>query len=278
MRNNNHRDFVIVLASLSLSLASARAINFTDDFEGATLNSFWTVTNASGGSVLLPSVAQAHGGRQSVRFSLPGGVSGQAFLRHNFSELSYGTVSVWGFDPGPGGGANYLGLYLGSPTNAMNLQAIMWDSEWYYYQIYTKSYATPVPRTRAWHQWTITSTSTALTMAIDGTPVYEGPGGMPFDSVRIGTYGMAAETSLAFDDFSIAAAPISNPRPIIRLSQVEVCWESLTNKTYQVQYSLALMSNIWVNLGGPVAGNGSTNCVTDALTCSHRYYRVVASP
>ena len=278
MRRAVHTVFVICLGSLALGLASARAVNFTDDFESPTLNPFWTASNTLGGAVTLPFTGLMHGGGHSVRFSLPGGANAQAFLRHDFEDLSYGTASVWVFDPGPGGGANYLGLYLGSPTNAFNIQAIMWDSEFYYYQIYTRSYATEAPRTRAWHHWIISSMPTALTLTIDGVPVYAGPGNMPFSSVRIGTYGTAAETALAFDDFQISAVPQASPHLSIRISQVEVCWESLTNMIYQVQYSTALTSNTWVNLGGAVPGNGFTNCISDVLTSPRRYYRVVALP
>ena len=278
MWKSKQSSFVTCTVSLALSLVSSQAFNFLDDFEGVTLNSFWTATSTAGGAVSVPCVTLAHAGGQSVRFTLSGGANNQAFLRHDFEELFYGTVSVWVFDPGPGGGANYFGLYLGSPTNALNLLANMWDSGVYYYQVYTKSYPTSVVRTRAWHHLVIVSTSTTLTLSIDEVLVYNGSGGIPFNSVRIGTYGTAAEASLAFDDFSISVVPITAPRLTIQFSQVEICWESLTNKSYQVQYSSDMTSNAWVNLGDPVAGNGSTNWIFDGLTFPRRYYRVVSSP
>jgi len=62
----------------------------------------------------------------------------------------------------------------------------------------------------------------------------------------------------------------------IHVSEVQICWNSDCDKSYQVQFSAESTTNAWVNLGDPVQGNGSTNCVADP-TGSHtdRKYRVV---
>jgi hypothetical protein len=49
----------------------------------------------------------------------------------------------------------------------------------------------------------------------------------------------------------------------IAVSQVRLCWNSRTNRNYQVQYRSVLTTNEWVNLGSPILGNGGTQCVTD---------------
>lgn len=72
-------------------------------------------------------------------------------------------------------------------------------------------------------------------------------------------------------------------RVAIRVSQVlsnaQVCWSSVTNKQYQVQYSSALNSNVWTTLGGTVLGSGLTNCVTDTFGgFQQRFYRVLVLP
>jgi hypothetical protein len=72
-------------------------------------------------------------------------------------------------------------------------------------------------------------------------------------------------------------------RVAIRVSQIlsnaQVCWSSVADKHYQVQYSPALNSNVWTTLGGTVLGSGLTNCVTDTLgTSQHRFYRVLVLP
>ena len=57
---------------------------------------------------------------------------------------------------------------------------------------------------------------------------------------------------------------------------VEVCWPSDTNKQYQVQWRSAMPGGAWQDLGQPLRGNGSTNCVLDSTRHGEqRFYRVV---
>ncbi len=66
----------------------------------------------------------------------------------------------------------------------------------------------------------------------------------------------------------------------VRVSQVEICWNSISNAVYQVEYRSALAPNSWFPLGSTVVGTGTTNCVTDGVPDdgSPRFYRVVRSP
>jgi hypothetical protein len=66
----------------------------------------------------------------------------------------------------------------------------------------------------------------------------------------------------------------------IRVSQVEVCWQSIAGRTHQVQYTAALGTNSWTNLGDPVAGDGSRKCVKDDIAPQQprRIYRVLTMP
>ena len=63
----------------------------------------------------------------------------------------------------------------------------------------------------------------------------------------------------------------------IRTSQVEVCWNSKTNLTYQVQYRSELTTNLWTSLVDCVQGSSATSCVTDPILPGQppRLYRVV---
>jgi hypothetical protein len=74
--------------------------------------------------------------------------------------------------------------------------------------------------------------------------------------------------------------PPNQPVMSIRVSQVEVCWTSMTNRFYQVQYRSELTTNIWTDLGSPVAGSGSSNCILDAVVPGQprRFYQVVLLP
>jgi hypothetical protein len=70
-------------------------------------------------------------------------------------------------------------------------------------------------------------------------------------------------------------------RPMLRVSihhTGEICWPSILNKLYQLQWQPTL-DVPWENLGLPIPGNGSTNCVLDSPGDSaQRFYRVVALP
>jgi len=66
----------------------------------------------------------------------------------------------------------------------------------------------------------------------------------------------------------------------IRCSQVELCWPSRTNRIYQLQYKSALTTNVWVDLGNPMAGTGTNICIPDAIAVGQpqRFYRLRTLP
>jgi len=66
------------------------------------------------------------------------------------------------------------------------------------------------------------------------------------------------------------------PLVTIRASQVEVCWNSKSNLTYQVQYRSDLTTNVWTSLGGCIRSTGSMSCITDPIAAGQpqRFYRV----
>jgi len=63
----------------------------------------------------------------------------------------------------------------------------------------------------------------------------------------------------------------------IRVSQIEICWNSATNARYQVQYRSDLTTNAWTPLIQCVPGSVSNTCVQDAVLVGQpqRFYRVV---
>jgi hypothetical protein len=70
------------------------------------------------------------------------------------------------------------------------------------------------------------------------------------------------------------------PVAAIRASEVEICWSTAAARTYLVQYRSSLTTNEWADLAPPIAGNGSTICITDKALRGQpqRYYRVLALP
>jgi hypothetical protein len=67
-----------------------------------------------------------------------------------------------------------------------------------------------------------------------------------------------------------------SPLVTIRASQVEVCWNSISNVTYQVQYRSDLTTNVWTSLGDCIRSTNSTSCVYDPIVMGQpqRFYRV----
>jgi hypothetical protein len=64
----------------------------------------------------------------------------------------------------------------------------------------------------------------------------------------------------------------------IEVADIRLCWNSQSNKTYQVQYRSEITTNLWTNLGPPQVGNGTTNCITDAVVSPRRFYQMIELP
>jgi hypothetical protein len=96
-------------------------------------------------------------------------------------------------------------------------------------------------------------------------------------------------TTIAFNDTSTVGSgthldnvvlqrlPLSTT---LRVSEVEICWETVTNKAYQIQYRSTLTSDQWLNLQPPISGNGTALCVKDSVPAEQpqRFYRVMTMP
>jgi hypothetical protein len=102
------------------------------------------------------------------------------------------------------------------------------------------------------------------TLLINGTVITPCPG--------------CADVPQEFQHTNVVA--VGMPTPAIRVSEVEVCWNSTSNRTYQVQYRSTLTTNSWVDLGPPVVANSSNSCITDKVLLGQpqRYYHVLILP
>jgi hypothetical protein len=91
----------------------------------------------------------------------------------------------------------------------------------------------------------------------------------PLTTVRGGLPG-----GIMLDAVQVFEAP---PLVTIRTSQVEVCWNSQSNVTYQVQYRSDLTTNLWTPLGDCIRSTNSTSFVYDAVVAGQpqRFYQVV---
>lgn len=80
---------------------------------------------------------------------------------------------------------------------------------------------------------------------------------------------------IELDAFNGPSAPEGN----LSIASVDYCWTSISNVFYQVQYASTATTNQWTNLGNPIQGNGTTNCITDTVRgLPQRFYRVLQLP
>lgn len=79
--------------------------------------------------------------------------------------------------------------------------------------------------------------------------------------------------------YGIVEREASPPQAKIRASEVEICWGSISNTLYKVQYRSDLTTNTWVNLFTNVLAVGEETCVFDVIPRGQpqRFYRVEAA-
>ena len=88
----------------------------------------------------------------------------------------------------------------------------------------------------------------------NGLPLYFGfrrgtSGGMPQPA--------GATIVGGIDNWTVTVHSVYQPRLNIRLSQFALCWDTITNLVYQLQYQSDLTTNEWAPLGGLIVGDGS---------------------
>jgi hypothetical protein len=106
-----------------------------------------------------------------------------------------------------------------------------------------------------------------------GSPVY--PGAPIRNRVAFGDASGRGVSEVELRRFRFAGL-----RPIARIevSEVRICWDTITNRMYQPQYRSELTAGAWVDLGPQVPGTGGAVCVTDPVVAPHRFYQIVLLP
>lgn len=83
------------------------------------------------------------------------------------------------------------------------------------------------------------------------------------------------EAVITVDNLSVVPAPPVPPLVAISVSQVDVCWATETNRTYQVERRATGSSGPWTLLGAPISGPGGRTCIVDTVRGElHQFYRV----
>src|SRR5262249_13757615 len=84
-------------------------------------------------------------------------------------------------------------------------------------------------------------------------------------------------TDVAVMDDFIYGEPQPLPEVTIRVSQVQVCWNSVSNLTYHVQYRSEITGNQWTTLTDCVRSNGAQTCIPDEVLAGQpkKFYRII---
>ena len=209
-----------------LFTASGTPAPYSDDFEAAALNSFWSTTVKYGS--ITQSTDQHHSGTQSLLFAstqAPSTDGPGMNLTHTFAVPTKGKFSIWFYDVAPGQQTLYemMSLFNSAQPNAVASIGTQ-DYDAYCYEASHTDAAnvlhgpnstcpneaspgvttTSAARTLGWHQLVIDVQANALVYSIDGIQVYSEAGDFTFDRVTISIGGpyWRPLTTAYFDDFS----------------------------------------------------------------------------
>ncbi len=201
-----------ILASTATPALAAEP-PFSDGFEAATIDPFWTVQANAGCSASL-TTSRAYTGVQSVQLTTTNtGQTKGVLLRHDFAAPVYGRASVWVYDTGADvASSNYFTLLVGNnqvgrnatigtfdydlgPTNGGSYVYSGWGADAHGHS--------GIDRTQGWHHWEIESRPNLLELRVDGTVVYSDEVGEPFDMIYFDIHAPSWRPpfSVQYDDF-----------------------------------------------------------------------------
>ena len=94
--------------------------------------------------------------------------------------------------------------------------------------------------------------------------------------IRLATTASAGN-DIALDDFSFATLATNQFALVTIYRSVEVQWQSVSNRLYQVQWTPTLPSDTWFNLGSPILATETNTSAWDrVLTWENHFYRVLS--
>jgi formylglycine-generating enzyme required for sulfatase activity len=249
------------------------------DFETAATTPVWLGTTQ-----MVQNTSASHQGANAIAFT---GVYPNAYV---LAKLPQGTTNVEFYfydDYGPNPPLyQYMWFWLLEATNWQPFAGFaMLDGGWgttppmtmnHYYAFSNEEYSTrtigPI-RTVGWHRFTFAIGTDSVAMSVDATLVFQA------SMIRVPQYLKVSVGQGGgwgrLDDLSVATGPWP-PELSIRVSQIELCWQSRMDAAYQVQYHSELTADQWVDLGSPIPGTDSVICTNDAVSGPPRFYRVVA--
>jgi hypothetical protein len=197
----------LLLPVLAIWLASsASAGTFTDGFEGASFNPFWT---ASGPGTAILTNSVVYDGSQSALLSVSSSYPWYSWLSHDFGTQEFGSVSVW-VDTGVNCCGSAAALALSStddPSN--NFAAFQRSADGFHVRFgFGPGYVDDLlPSTTAgWHEFEIDTNASGITFKLDGSIVYTNPQVYALQTATLTVFGGPAGSEF-FDDFSTTYNP-----------------------------------------------------------------------
>ncbi len=205
-----------VTSNITASESSYAALSegaFCDDFDGAGINSFWSVFSAPPDNTAALSAAQYHSPGQSILLSTPSdGLPRVVGLSHRFSSGTQGTASVYFYDTllNPPSAGAVLSLSKAGPpafTAGVGVRSspTPLDSN-VYYTFGSAPGPTSVQRSLGWHHFVINAGDSGYTIYVDEILVQSVTGAFKFDAVSLSAnspFLNAAGATFFFDDFCL---------------------------------------------------------------------------
>ena len=265
--------------------ASLAQGSFSDNFEGATFDPYWTLSQ-QGGTISL-STAQAHSGMHSALFNSPSGVNRQVWLQHTYPDASKGIITTWLYDTTPGTNNIYALLDIQNTQLGQDIGVGIMDSNPSSYHVYASGIENvPVyQRSLGWHELKIAFNTNDVQIFIDSTLVKTYAGDYSFDSVRIGVQAPSYNPNGAFyfDDFSVQRVVNSKSCLVVQgtdnliyyrtftvATQTWNSWNSVPGSTFDSPTATLVGSKLYIAVRSADTSNqiyfGSVDIVTNAFS------------
>jgi RHS repeat-associated protein len=262
--------------------------SFADSFEGATLSTWWTVTNANGIAQPYnpaPNGIPAHSGAQvlALGFGSGAGKATKISLSHTFPAGVKGSASIFVFDVSPPQALVYDIFELSSSSNPSVYAEggiVDYDPGFYHWSINGATATTPRPSPYGrWVKWTITFDNNSITIAVDGNPILVQSGNFTFDTIQIYNSRAVAELFNSypltfFDDFSLT--PICTTEPTITAQPSSQSVSPGGTATLSVEATGAPLQYQWYANSQPISAATSSSLNTGPLTSSTDYFVIVS--
>jgi hypothetical protein len=231
--------FVLALILTFQLGALATPSFYSDNFEGPSIGSAWTLIENFGTAGLSTAFNHTPGGSQSLQFATISGGQKDVWATQTAGGMAKGDFSVWFYDTAPGQQTNYdiFRVYNSVTGDLAFLGTQDFDGSCYATGLYDGATqvvygpgancganptieTTDVLRSLGWHLFDIVVGDSAIVLSIDGHTVFSKTGNYSFDNVSLYQEGPDWDPVAVsyWDDFSYnPAPPVPEPTSMLLL-------------------------------------------------------------